>query len=89
MKGNFRNSYMNDAGIENVSGGMSTTKKVIIGVAALAGTVALAYGGKTVYNVAGDTGRGANPLTGKYYGFGKYNPPNPGDNQDKEAPAKS
>lgn len=49
MKGNFRNSYMNDSEIENVSGGMSTTKKVIVGVAALAGTIALAYGGGVIY----------------------------------------
>lgn len=53
MKGNFRNSYMNDAEIENVSGGSisewSTTKKVIAGVAAVGIAALAAYGTGVAY----------------------------------------
>lgn len=77
MKDNFRSSYMNDSEIENVSGGMSTTQKVIVGVAALAGTVALAYGAKTAYNKTGDRDRSAKPWDKSFWGFGKYVPGEP------------
>lgn len=85
MKGNFRNSYMNDAEIENVSGGMSTTQKVIVGVAALAGTVALAYGAKTIYNKTGEEkNRSAKPWDKSFWGFGKYSPSPSSPDGDKD-----
>lgn len=89
MKGNFRNSYMNDAEIENVSGGMSTTKKVIAGVAAIAGVAVLAYGAKAIYNKTGEEkSRSAKPWDKSFWGFGKYSPSTPDDESGDSKKAK-
>ena len=75
MNKNYGYGYMNDSEISKVSGGLSTTKKVIIGVsAAVAALAAVAYGSKGIYNLKG-RGMGAkeafNPFTKEFYKFSK------------------
>lgn len=50
MNKNYGYGYMNDSEISKVSGGLSTTKKVILGVTAGVAALGAAYAGKTVYN---------------------------------------
>lgn len=50
-KNGYGYGYMNDSEISKVSGGLSTTKKVIIGVSAAVAALGAAYAGKTVYNM--------------------------------------
>lgn len=65
----YGNSYLNDSDISRVSGGLSTTKKVIIGVSAAVAALGAAYAGKTVYNKkksdnpAPTWGQAANPFS--------------------------
>ena len=50
MNKNYGYGYMNDSEISKVSGGLSTTKKVILGVTAGVAALGAAYAGKTIYN---------------------------------------
>ena len=69
MNKNYGYGYMNDSEISKVSGGLSTTKKVIIGVSAAVAALGAAYAGKTVYNKkksensADNWGQAANPFS--------------------------
>ena len=69
MNKNYGYGYMNDSEISKVAGGLSTTKKVIIGVSAAVAALGAAYTGKTVYNKkksenpASDWKTAANPFS--------------------------
>jgi hypothetical protein len=90
MNKNYGYGYMNDSEISKVSGGLSTTKKVIIGVSAAVAALGAAYAGKTVYNrkksnnPAPSWGQAANPFS-KAWWTGNNWKNEEGDGEGKES----